>query len=66
MTDLGRRAVEAHAARGGQTVEEYLKGFEAPLTPEIAGAGVVELVHADADAIRPAYLLTGAGLEQLP
>ena len=66
MTDLGRPAVEAHAARGGQTVEEYLKGFGAPLTPEIAGAGVVELVHADADAIGPAYLLTGAGLKPLP
>ena len=50
MTDLGRPAVEAHAARGGQTVEEYLKGLGAPLTPEIAGAAVVELVHADADA----------------
>jgi NAD(P)-dependent dehydrogenase (short-subunit alcohol dehydrogenase family) len=66
MTDLGRPAVLAYAARGGQTVEEYLNGFGAPLTPEIAGAAVVELVHTDAEAIGPAYLLTGGGLKQLP
>jgi NAD(P)-dependent dehydrogenase (short-subunit alcohol dehydrogenase family) len=64
MTELGRPAVQAYAARGGQTVEEYLAPFGPPLTPAIAGAAVVELVQA-AD-LAPGYLLTGAGLQDLP
>jgi len=66
LTDLGRPAVEAYAARSGKSVEEYVRQFGDPLTPEIAGAAVVELVTADADAVAPAYLLTGAGLQRLP
>ena len=66
LTDLGRPAVQAYAARSGQSVEEYVARFGAPLTPEIAGASVVELVRADAATVAPAYLLTAAGLEKLP
>ncbi len=66
MTDLGRPAVEAYAARGGQTVEEYLARFGPPLTPAIAGAAVVELARAEAAGLAPGYLLTGAGLQELP
>jgi NAD(P)-dependent dehydrogenase (short-subunit alcohol dehydrogenase family) len=66
LTDLGRPAVEAYAARNGQSVEEYVQQFGEPLTPEVAGASVVELVRADAATVAPAYLLTGAGLQRLP
>jgi NAD(P)-dependent dehydrogenase (short-subunit alcohol dehydrogenase family) len=65
LTDLGRPAVAAYAARSGQTEGEYLEQFGPPLTPEIAGAALVELVRADAETIAPDYLLTGAGLQQL-
>jgi NAD(P)-dependent dehydrogenase (short-subunit alcohol dehydrogenase family) len=65
LTDLGRPAVAAYAARSGQTEEKYLQRFGAPLTPEIAGAAMVELVRADAETIAPDYLLTGAGLQKL-
>jgi NAD(P)-dependent dehydrogenase (short-subunit alcohol dehydrogenase family) len=65
LTDLGRPAVRAYAARGGQSEQEYLQPGGAPLTPEVAGAALVELVRADADTIAPDYLLTGAGLQQL-
>jgi NAD(P)-dependent dehydrogenase (short-subunit alcohol dehydrogenase family) len=65
LTDLGRPAVRAYAARSGQTEEQYVARFGAPLTPEIAGASVAELVRADAATVAPAYLLTGAGLEKL-
>jgi NAD(P)-dependent dehydrogenase (short-subunit alcohol dehydrogenase family) len=67
LTDLGRPAVRAYAARQGVTEEQYLEqtGGGAPLTPEVAGAALVELVHADAAAVAPAYLLTGAGLQVL-
>ena len=65
LTDLGRMAVRAYAARAGQTEEEYLRPMGTPLTPEVAGAAVLELLRADAATVAPAYLLTGAGLEAL-
>ena len=64
-TDLGRPAVRAYAARSGQTEQQYLQQFGEPLTPEIAGAAIVELVRANAATVAPDYLLTGAGLQDL-
>jgi hypothetical protein len=66
MTGLGRPAVEAYAARGGQSEEEYLQQLPEPLTPQVAGAALVELVHADPITIEHDYLLTGTGLQKLP
>ena len=66
LTDLGRPAVEAYAARAGQSEEEYLERMGPPLTPEIAGAAVVELAQADAADVARGYRLTGAGLQNLP
>jgi NAD(P)-dependent dehydrogenase (short-subunit alcohol dehydrogenase family) len=65
QTGVGRQAVQAYAARAGQSVEAYLQQQGPLVTPEIAGAALVELVQADAAAIAPAYLLTGAGLQNL-
>ena len=62
-TDLGRPAIRAYAARSGQTEQQYLQQFGEPLTPEIAGAAVVELLHTDPANIAPGYVLTGAGLK---
>jgi NAD(P)-dependent dehydrogenase (short-subunit alcohol dehydrogenase family) len=64
LTDLGRPAVRAYAARSGKSEEEYLQQFGEPLTPELAGAAMVELVRADAATVAPFYLLTGAGLQK--
>jgi NAD(P)-dependent dehydrogenase (short-subunit alcohol dehydrogenase family) len=66
LTELGRPAVQAYAARAGQTEEEYLQRLGEPLTPETAGAAIVELARGDTAAMAPGYLLTGAGLQQLP
>jgi NAD(P)-dependent dehydrogenase (short-subunit alcohol dehydrogenase family) len=66
LTDLGRPAVQAYAARNGQTEEEYMAQMGTPVTPEAAGAALVELVRADAATVAPDYLLTGAGLQKLP
>jgi NAD(P)-dependent dehydrogenase (short-subunit alcohol dehydrogenase family) len=63
LTSLGRPAVRAYAARNGQTEEEYLAAAGEPVTPEVAGAAIVELVRSDADALAPDYLLTGGGLQ---
>ena len=65
LTDLGRPAVAAYAARSGQTEQEYLQHFGEPLTPQVAGAALVELIQADAVRVGSAYLLTGAGLQEL-
>ena len=65
LTDLGRPAVAAYAARSGQTEDDYVRGLGPVLTPEIAGKAVVELVETDAANLAPAYLLTGGGLQQL-
>jgi NAD(P)-dependent dehydrogenase (short-subunit alcohol dehydrogenase family) len=66
LGDVGRPAVQAYAARSGQSVEEYLDQMGPLVTPEIAGAALVELVEADAATVAPAYVLTGAGLDKLP
>jgi NAD(P)-dependent dehydrogenase (short-subunit alcohol dehydrogenase family) len=66
LTDLGRPAVQAYAARSGQTEQEYIQQSGEPLTPEAVGAAVLMLVQADASTIEPGYLLTSAGLQNLP
>jgi NAD(P)-dependent dehydrogenase (short-subunit alcohol dehydrogenase family) len=66
LTDLGRPAVEAYAARSGRSVEEYVQQYGDPLSPEVAGAALVEFVQTDPSTVAPAYLLTGAGLKKLP
>ena len=66
-TGVGRPAVAAYAAQAGLPVDEFLQRqpFQL-LTPEIAGAALVELVRSDPAALAPAYLLNGAGLQKLP
>jgi NAD(P)-dependent dehydrogenase (short-subunit alcohol dehydrogenase family) len=66
LTDLGRPAVRAYAARNGQSEEDYIQQMGEPLTPEAAGAALVELVRADPATVAPGYLLAGSGLQKLP
>ena len=64
--DVGRAGIRAYAARTGQTEEEFLANLGQPLTAEAAGAAVAELVQSDPATLAPAYLLTPAGLRDLP
>jgi NAD(P)-dependent dehydrogenase (short-subunit alcohol dehydrogenase family) len=64
--DVGRRGVRAYAARSGQTEQAYLNQLGDPLTPEIVGSALVDLVRADPATVAAGYLLTGAGLRTLP
>jgi NAD(P)-dependent dehydrogenase (short-subunit alcohol dehydrogenase family) len=64
--DVGKRGVRAYAARSGQSEEAYLKQLGEPLTPEIAGSALVELVQSDPATTAPGYVLSAAGLRQLP
>ena len=66
MTGVGRPAVAAYAAQAGLSVEDFLAQRDPELTPAIAGTALVELVQADAAEVAPDYVLTGAGLQQLP
>ena len=64
-TDLGRLAVEAYARRAGISREEYVAQLGAPLTPDLAGAAVVQLLTDPTPTGHPAFLLTSAGLKPL-
>jgi NAD(P)-dependent dehydrogenase (short-subunit alcohol dehydrogenase family) len=64
--EVGRRGVRAYAARGGQTEEAYLEQLGEVLTPEVAGSALVDLVRAEPATTASEYLLTAAGLQQLP
>jgi NAD(P)-dependent dehydrogenase (short-subunit alcohol dehydrogenase family) len=66
LTDLGRPAVLAYAARSGLTGAEYMRRAGEPLTPEAAGTAVLVLLEQDAATVAPAYLLTASGLQSLP
>ncbi len=66
LTDLGRPAVHAYAARNGQSEQDYLLPIGEPLTPALAGTALVELVRTETASVAPAYLLSGAGLQRLP
>jgi NAD(P)-dependent dehydrogenase (short-subunit alcohol dehydrogenase family) len=66
LGDVGKRGVRAYAARSGQTEQEYLKQLGEPLSPEKAGAALVDLIRADPATTAPGYLLTAAGLQELP
>jgi 3-oxoacyl-[acyl-carrier protein] reductase len=62
QTGVGRPAVQAYAAQAGKSVEEFLQMQGAIVTPEIAGAALVELVQADPATLAPNYRLTDTGL----
>lgn len=65
-TELGDAAVRAYASRTGKSYEEYVAQLGDPLTPEIAGGAVQELLRTDTDALAAAYRLGATGLIPLP
>ena len=65
LTDLGAPAVRAYVARAGQSEQEYLRQLGDPLSPEAAGAALVQLARSEVAAVAPGYLLTSAGLRPL-
>lgn len=64
-TGVGRPAVAAYAAQAGKPVEEFLQHVGPLLTPEIAGAAVVDLLRTDAGSLAAGYVLNGAGLQKV-
>jgi NAD(P)-dependent dehydrogenase (short-subunit alcohol dehydrogenase family) len=64
LGDVGKSGVRAYAARAGQTEHEYIKNMGELLTPELAGAALVDLIRQDPAATAAAYLLTADGLRE--
>jgi NAD(P)-dependent dehydrogenase (short-subunit alcohol dehydrogenase family) len=64
LTDLGKAATEAYAARMGITEAKYLEQMGKPVTPEVAGAAFVSLASGGVPA--GAYMLTAEGLQPPP
>jgi hypothetical protein len=64
--DVGQQGIRAYAARSGQSEEEFVQQMGELLTPETAGSALVDLVLAEPATIAPGYVLTAAGLQQLP
>jgi len=60
ITDLGRAATAAYAARMGIAEQEYLRQLGSPVTPEIAGRAFVSLATGRQGP--GAYMLTADGL----
>jgi NAD(P)-dependent dehydrogenase (short-subunit alcohol dehydrogenase family) len=63
---VGRRGIRAYAVRNGETEEAFLDRVGAPLTPEQAGSAVLDLVRKEPEALAAGYVLTAAGLQELP
>ena len=64
-TGLGLPAVRAYAASSGLSIDEYVTNLGDVLTPESAGAALVELVAGEQADLAAAYRLTAAGLTPL-
>ena len=63
LTELGKAAAQAYAARMGISEDAYERQLGKPVTPEIAGRAFVSL--ASGEETGAAYLLTGDGLQPL-
>lgn len=64
-TELGRAGITAYAKRSGVTEEEFAKRFAPPLTPEIMGSAITELVATPERWNQLAYRIGGGGLVAL-
>jgi NAD(P)-dependent dehydrogenase (short-subunit alcohol dehydrogenase family) len=64
LTELGKAATNAYAARSGLSDADYLQQLGKPVTPEMAGRAFVSLATGE---VRPgAYMLTADGLQPPP
>jgi NAD(P)-dependent dehydrogenase (short-subunit alcohol dehydrogenase family) len=66
-TELGAAGVAAYAGREGVDVETFAKRLDPILTPQVVGSAVVDLCRASGTHEKGslAYLLTGAGLQEV-
>ena len=65
LGEVGRQGVRAYAKHSGRSEDEFVQQLGALVTPEIAGAALVDLIRADPSTTSPGYVLTGDGLQAL-
>jgi NAD(P)-dependent dehydrogenase (short-subunit alcohol dehydrogenase family) len=63
--EVGRAGIRAYAQAGGRSEDEFTRDLGPLITPQIAGAAMVDLVRSDPATLAPAYLLTGSGCSPL-
>jgi NAD(P)-dependent dehydrogenase (short-subunit alcohol dehydrogenase family) len=64
--EVGKRGVRTYASRSGVSEAQFIREIGPLLTPEIAGAAVVQLLGSDPAKATPGYVLTGGGLQSVP
>jgi hypothetical protein len=64
-TELGQAAVAAYAAQQGISEQTFLQRFGPPLTPDLMGCGVVDLITSPAYRDGVAFGISGSGLASL-
>jgi hypothetical protein len=64
-TALGSAAVRAYAAKAGKSAQQYLQGLGSTPTPSLVAEAVLRLATDDG-LDEPAYMLTAAGITQVP
>ncbi|MBT5039310.1 MAG: SDR family oxidoreductase [Rhodospirillaceae bacterium] len=67
-TDIGKEASAAYAASAGIDVEKFMGQWDTPLTAELAGAHLVDLLDQPQEAKQAgarAFAITGAGAEAM-
>jgi NAD(P)-dependent dehydrogenase (short-subunit alcohol dehydrogenase family) len=64
--EVGRSGVRAYAARSGQSEEAFVEQLGDVWTLDGAATAFVELVQAEPASVAAGYVLTGAGLRELP
>ena len=65
-TDLGAAGVRAYAARAGLDPQTFVRErFGDPLTPDKAGAAIVELLSTPRDRAPAEVMLSGKGMQAI-
>jgi hypothetical protein len=64
-TELGQAAAAAYAAQQGISEQTFLQRFGPPLTPDVMGCGIVNLLTDPAYSNGVAYGISGSGLASL-
>ena len=64
-TDIAKQASSAYADAAGKTAEQFMGQWDKPLTPDLAGSLVYNLITESNDAGVKAYTLTGQGAEAM-
>jgi NAD(P)-dependent dehydrogenase (short-subunit alcohol dehydrogenase family) len=63
---VGMRGIRSYAVRNGESEEAFLARLGDLLTPEQAGSAVLDLIGTDPAELAAGYVLTAAGLKELP